>query len=132
MVFPESDYDPTALTESNNVYTFTHKAIGADKFRYTGDYGKTWSDWKDFEASTTIDGNIFQNKENVWKGAHIIVQCRPRFPSLHLLLLMILLRLEQECRVGQHRRSLRRHVRWTSSSCAPVHGSWPFQQLGFR
>lgn len=74
MVFNNADYDKTALTEASNVYTFVHKAVGADMFRYSGDYGKTWSNWAAYEDKTTIDGNIFQGKDNVWKGAHIIVQ----------------------------------------------------------
>ncbi|EJD02308.1 modular protein with glycoside hydrolase family 13 and glycosyltransferase family 5 domains [Fomitiporia mediterranea MF3/22] len=78
MVFPDSDYDNSAFTfdSSSKTYTFTHKAIGADKFRYSVDFAQTWSQWMDWEATTTIDnGTFFGDKNrNWWEGQHVIVQ----------------------------------------------------------
>lgn len=79
MVFPENDYDASALTESNGAFVFNHKAVGADRFRYTWNYGKNWTDWASYEETTTIEENLFYDKENVWKGAHIIMQCKTLF-----------------------------------------------------
>ena len=103
MVFPDNDHDSSAFTydSSSDSYTFTHKAIGADKFRYTVDFGQTWTEWKDWEATSTIgNSTFFGNKDlNWWDGQHVIVQCkRCRFsltPELiHILSFLFLYRLE--------------------------------------
>ncbi|OCB86737.1 modular protein [Sanghuangporus baumii] len=78
MVFPDSDYDSSALTfnSDNNTFTFTHKAIGADKLRYSIDFGQHWSEWRDWESTTVIDNSTFFDDEdqNWWEGQHVIVQ----------------------------------------------------------
>jgi alpha-1,3-glucan synthase len=75
MVFPNSDYDGHALTSSGGKYMFTHKALGADAFRYTWDYGQTWSSWQAWEANTTVDGKAVASS-GIWSGQHIVVQCQ--------------------------------------------------------
>ena len=40
MVFPDSDYDTAALTESGDNLVFTHSAFGAEKLRYSVNFGK--------------------------------------------------------------------------------------------
>ncbi|KAG8897345.1 Cell wall alpha-1,3-glucan synthase ags1, partial [Tulasnella sp. 403] len=75
MVFPRSDYDNSAFSHSNGQYTFTHKAYGADKYRYTWNYGMNWTDWQPWEDVTTIPGSVFQKDEKMfWDGDHIIMQ----------------------------------------------------------
>ncbi|KAG8699976.1 Cell wall alpha-1,3-glucan synthase ags1, partial [Ceratobasidium sp. 394] len=75
MVFPNADYDNEAFGYSGGSYTFTHKAIGADKFRYTWNYGKNWTDWAAYEDTTTIPGSVFEpTKDMFWDGQHLIVQ----------------------------------------------------------
>ncbi|KAF9541123.1 glycoside hydrolase [Agrocybe pediades] len=76
MVFPANDYDTSGsfALNSNGKYTFAHKAFGADKFRYSGNYGKDWSDWMNWEENTEIDSSVFSSKENFWIGQHIQVQ----------------------------------------------------------
>ncbi|EAU88623.2 alpha-1,3-glucan synthase [Coprinopsis cinerea okayama7 len=74
MVFPLNDYDNDAFTLTDGQYVFTHKALGAERFRYSGDFGLSWSDWADWEDTTTIDRDVFYDDKNVWDGAHIIVQ----------------------------------------------------------
>ncbi|KAF8892560.1 glycoside hydrolase family 13 and glycosyltransferase family 5 protein [Infundibulicybe gibba] len=75
VVFPESEYDTEkALGFSDGQYTFTHKAFGADTFRYSWNFGMNWTDWKNWEDTTTIDAKVFQDSENWWDGDHIMVQ----------------------------------------------------------
>lgn len=77
MVFPRGDYDNSAFQRSDGQYTFSHKAFGADSFRYTWNYGLNWTDWKPWEAVTTIPGSVFTHDDRmVWDGDHIIVQCK--------------------------------------------------------
>jgi alpha-1,3-glucan synthase len=75
MVFPEADYDADALAVSDGKYTYTHNALGADKFRYTWNFGKNWTTWTDYEDTTSIDSALFKGEECFWEGDHIIVQC---------------------------------------------------------
>ncbi len=75
MVFPESDYDDAALSVSGGTYTFTHQAYGADKFRYSANFGKNWTQWQNFEATSTLNTTLFQDKDNFWDGDHVMVQC---------------------------------------------------------
>ncbi len=75
MVFPENDYDKSGFTFTNGHYEYTHKAYGADMFRYSGNFGKTWTDWKAWEDTTTIEKAFFVSSSNFWQGEHIIVQC---------------------------------------------------------
>lgn len=77
MVFPLSDYDNSAFAYANGQFTFTHKALGAERFRYSWNYGKNWTDWTAIEAVTTIPESTFDHDDNMfWEGAHIIMQCK--------------------------------------------------------
>lgn len=76
MIFPESDYDTSgAFTFSNGQYSFNHKALGADKFRYSWNFGKNWTDWQNWEDTTLISQSTFQGSDLFWTGNHIVVQC---------------------------------------------------------
>ncbi|KAF8121955.1 glycoside hydrolase family 13/glycosyltransferase family 5 protein [Boletus edulis] len=74
MVFPDSDYIEGAFQQSDGQYTFTHKAYGADMFRYTGNFGQTWTNWTNWENVTTIPSDIVSNIDTWWTGEHIMVQ----------------------------------------------------------
>ncbi|PBK78186.1 modular protein with glycoside hydrolase family 13 and glycosyltransferase family 5 domains [Armillaria solidipes] len=74
MVFPENDYDDDVFTKSDGKYTFTHKAYGAEKFRYSWNFGQNWTDWTNWEDTTTIDNDVFSDSELFWDGDHIVVQ----------------------------------------------------------
>lgn len=77
MVFPENDYNATdSFTMTDGKYTFTHKAYGADMFRYSWNFGKNWTSWANWEDVTTIDPSVFKNSANFWTGSHIQVQCK--------------------------------------------------------
>lgn len=77
MVNPLNDFDNDAFGWSDGKYTFTHKAYGADMFRYSWNFGKNWTTWQNWEDTTSIDASVFDddNKENFWEGQHIMVQC---------------------------------------------------------
>ena len=75
IVFPTTaDYDNSAFSYSGGKYTFQHKALGADKLRYSWNYGMNWSDWKAWESTTTVDSQQFVSLD-IYDGDHIIVQC---------------------------------------------------------
>jgi alpha-1,3-glucan synthase len=85
IVFPESDYDNNAFGFSNGQYTFSHKAYGADSFRYSWNFGRNWTQWKSWEDETFIDANIFGGPENFWEGQHILMQCKFTVVSIHIV-----------------------------------------------
>lgn len=76
MVFPMSDYDNSAFAYSDGQYRFTHKAYGADMFRYSGTFGRSWSNWTNWENVTIIPTSVFSNISNFWAGQHVMFQCK--------------------------------------------------------
>jgi len=72
MVLPDSDYDTTALTGSDDSLVFIHNAFRAEKLRYSVNFEKNWTDWED---TTTIPKSAFKNKKFFWKGNHVVVNC---------------------------------------------------------
>jgi alpha-1,3-glucan synthase len=76
MVFPESDYDNSAFGYSNGQYTFSHKAYGADLIRYSGNFGRNWTDWVAWEDTMFMNSSAFDNSYNFWQGQHVLVQCK--------------------------------------------------------
>ncbi|KAI0341602.1 glycoside hydrolase family 13 and glycosyltransferase family 5 domain-containing protein [Trametopsis cervina] len=74
LVFPDNDYDNSAFGFSGGKYTFQHNALGADMFRYTTNFGQNWTQWKNWEDTTTIETDEFTGDGHFWEGEHIIVQ----------------------------------------------------------
>ncbi|KAF9053716.1 modular protein with glycoside hydrolase family 13 and glycosyltransferase family 5 domains [Hymenopellis radicata] len=78
LVFPDNDYDTLgSFKKSDGQYTFTHLAYGAEKFRYSWNFGQNWTDWADWEDTTTIKESVFQSTADddlFWDGDHIMVQ----------------------------------------------------------
>ncbi|KAK8853442.1 hypothetical protein IAR55_004148 [Kwoniella newhampshirensis] len=73
MVFPdEAQFSDTLLSVSNGVYTVNHSAPGADMFRYSADFGQSWSGWAPYETTSTLNATMFQNLW--WDGDHVAVQ----------------------------------------------------------
>ncbi|VDB82993.1 unnamed protein product [Peniophora sp. CBMAI 1063] len=72
LVFPDADHDNSAWSESDGNFVFTHKALGADKFRWSWNFGQNWTTWQSWEDSTTIPSGNFSG--NWWDGDHIMVQ----------------------------------------------------------
>ncbi|KAJ3541757.1 hypothetical protein NM688_g6042 [Phlebia brevispora] len=74
MVFPDADYDSSVFGFSNGNYTFQHNALGADKLRWSWNFGQNWTQWQDWEDTTQMDADLFDNKDNFWTGQHVMVQ----------------------------------------------------------
>lgn len=78
LVFPEADYDTEgdSFAFVNGAYSFTHRAKGADKFRYSWNFGKNFTQWSPWEDVTVIPREVFDECiDCFWEGQHIIVQC---------------------------------------------------------
>lgn len=70
IVFPHmNNFSYTLLEKSSDGYTLNHAAIGSDLFRYSPDYGKTWSSWENFAPLSYLKKDSFKNK----KPEHVIV-----------------------------------------------------------
>ena len=75
MINPDLEYDSSAFTKSDGQYIFTHRALGADMFRYSWNFAQNWTNWTSWEDTTSITANLFENDENWWSGQHVMVQC---------------------------------------------------------
>jgi alpha-1,3-glucan synthase len=75
MVYPtEADYSTDLFSVTNGEYKLTHHAPGADKFRWSADFGQTWQPWQDYETESTLNATVFENKDLWWDGQHVVVQ----------------------------------------------------------
>jgi alpha-1,3-glucan synthase len=75
MVFQNSDYDSTALSESGDNLVFTRSALGAEVLRYSVDFRRNLSDWRQWEDTASILKSEFQNRAYFWGGNHDIMNC---------------------------------------------------------
>ena len=81
MVFPSSaNYSSNLLFKDagTNLYV-SHKAAGADMFRYSLNFGTTYSDWESYGngkgPNTTLAPKVWSGtKLQDWNGEHVIVQ----------------------------------------------------------
>ena len=78
IVFPGiANYSRDLLSEdsSGKLYV-SHKASGADLWRYSLDFGTTFSAWAPYTGaqSTLVPGVWSGTKDQAWKGQHVIVQ----------------------------------------------------------
>lgn len=81
MVFPNSaNYSNNMLyRDADNSLYVSHKAAGADMFRYSLDFGTTYSGWENYSNSgnpnTTLTPKVWSGtKLQDWSGEHVIVQ----------------------------------------------------------
>ncbi|KAA8645027.1 alpha-1,3-glucan synthase Ags1 [Aspergillus tanneri] len=77
MVFNSANYSTSLLhRDSNGTLFIQQHAAGADKYRYSTNWGTTFSDWKDYEAgNTTIEELPWSGtKKQGWKGKHVRVE----------------------------------------------------------
>ena len=49
-------------------------------FRYSGNFGQTWTNWTNWENVSIIPSDIVSNPDTWWTGQHIMVQC-----TLHIV-----------------------------------------------
>ena len=81
MVFPNSaNYSNSLLfRNANNSLYVSHKAAGADMFRYSLNFGTTYSTWENYSngesPNTTLAPRVWSGtKLQEWDGEHVIVQ----------------------------------------------------------
>lgn len=88
MVFPSSaNYSNNLLFKDpdNNLYV-SHKAAGADSFRYSLNFGTTYSEWDNYSSAgpfnTTLEPKFWSGtKLQDWIGEHVLVQYWSRLAS---------------------------------------------------
>ncbi|KAF9265419.1 glycoside hydrolase family 13/glycosyltransferase family 5 protein [Marasmius fiardii PR-910] len=73
MVFPENDYT-NSLTYSNGHLQYTHKAVGADMFRYSLNFGMNYTNWTKWEDVTVIPPELYNGMNKFWEGDHIMLE----------------------------------------------------------
>lgn len=80
MIFAAANYSSSMLHkhEDKSVYV-SHKAAGADMFRYSLNFGTTYSDWEDYPNGEDPTSNLASKvwsgtKLQDWNGEHVIVQ----------------------------------------------------------
>ena len=73
IVFPgTADYSTTLFSVNNGDFTLNHSSPGADMFRYSADFGQTWSGWADYQTPFTMNATMFADLW--WVGHHVVVQ----------------------------------------------------------
>lgn len=78
MVFTSANYSSSLLhqKDGNNTLFIQHHAAGADKYRYSTNWGTTFSDWQTYKGGNdTIDRLVWSGtKKQDWKGDHVRVE----------------------------------------------------------
>lgn len=79
VVFPQSgNYSASLLhrNDSTDKVYISHRAAGADKFRYSRNWASSWSDWTDYTGVnvTLEDQDWSGTASQAWSGEHVIVQ----------------------------------------------------------
>jgi alpha-1,3-glucan synthase len=77
IVFPkQANYSQTLLHADNGKLTVSHTAAGADKWRYSLNWGTTYSNWLDYKGGIdTLAPTVWSGtKEQAWDGDHVIVE----------------------------------------------------------
>ncbi|PYH45918.1 alpha-1,3-glucan synthase [Aspergillus saccharolyticus JOP 1030-1] len=74
MIYPTANYSSSLLHQySNGSLYVQHHAAGADKWRYSTNWGSSFSDWMDYTGgNTTITENSWSGtSKQAWKGYHV-------------------------------------------------------------
>jgi alpha-1,3-glucan synthase len=77
MVFPKTaNYSESLLFEEDGDLKVSHKAAGADLWRYTVNFGTTFSNWTAYPGgNSTLAPRAWSGTEDqAWKGQHVMVQ----------------------------------------------------------
>ncbi|KAJ5929772.1 hypothetical protein N7454_006722 [Penicillium verhagenii] len=78
MIFNTANYSISLLHQeaSNDTLFIQHHAAGADKFRYSTNWGSSFSSWRDYTGGNdTIDRLAWSGtKKQDWKGDHVRVE----------------------------------------------------------
>lgn len=77
MVFPKTaNYSNSVLFKDERGFYVSHRAAGADMWRYSLNFGTTFSDWAAYTSENSrLDPRIWSGtKRQDWKGEHVIIQ----------------------------------------------------------
>ncbi|PVH93295.1 glycosyltransferase family 5 protein [Periconia macrospinosa] len=77
IVFPRvANYTTGILKKDSKGLHVSHVAAGANKWRYSTNWGSTWSDWQDYKGGITdLPKQPWSGtKRQKWKGEHVILQ----------------------------------------------------------
>ncbi|RDW89279.1 hypothetical protein BP6252_01311 [Coleophoma cylindrospora] len=77
VVFPmQANYSLSLLQEDDRQsLMIAHTAAGSDSFRYSFDFGLTYSDWEEYSgAQTIVNASNLPQGQSSWNGQHVIVQ----------------------------------------------------------
>ena len=86
VVFPkQGNYSSNLLhAKADKTLYISHRAAGADQFRYSLNFGTTYSEWQPYHDSsnTTLAPKVWSGtRAQDWKGEHVIVQYWSRLAS---------------------------------------------------
>lgn len=77
IIYPTTaNYSSTLLSKNDDGdLTLTHTAPGASWFRYSTNWGSTYSEWRRYETTSTISELEWSGtSDQEWEGTHVIVQ----------------------------------------------------------
>ena len=77
MVFTSANYSTTLLQqEDDGKLRIKHNAAGADKYRYSTNWGTTFSEWKDYHGGTDAIEELpwSGTDKQKWQGKHVKVE----------------------------------------------------------
>ncbi|KZN91053.1 Cell wall alpha-1,3-glucan synthase PcAgsD [Penicillium chrysogenum] len=76
LISPLANYSTTLVHKSNDDFYIQHRAAGADMFRYSSDFGRSWNNWTTYlGGNTTVTIPPFAGPDSrKWEGTHIRVQ----------------------------------------------------------
>ncbi|KAJ5639926.1 uncharacterized protein N7484_007788 [Penicillium longicatenatum] len=79
MIFPMlANHTETGLTELTDADGFLveHTAAGADQWRFSTNWGSSWSDWEVYKGTPSRISNLpwSGTKRQQWEGSHVILQ----------------------------------------------------------
>ena len=77
IVHLSANYSSSLLSQNNDgKHTLTHKAAGADKWRYSLNWASSWSDWQNLDqVNVTLAEQPWSGTDQQkWAGSHVIVQ----------------------------------------------------------
>lgn len=72
-----ANYSQNLLSrDDQGQHTVTHKAAGADMWRYSLNWGSSWSSWQDLDqVNATLEEQSWSGtKSQEWEGSHVMVQ----------------------------------------------------------
>lgn len=68
----QADYSTSIVECEGDLCKLNNAAPGADKLRWSFDYGATWSDWQPYVDVMTVTEKA--PRSTAWKGIHVMVQ----------------------------------------------------------